>query len=531
MEQLKEQLTKAVKNIAEFWKKIEPKRQKMILAAGGVLLSAAVVLVIYLNMAAARMVALYPVLSTSETAAVSTVLAEMGVPAQINSKGEIMVPAGTEGELLLQLAAKGYPQSAPVYNTFLENSGLTKTESEKQQLAIYQTQENIRASLIQSKGVKNATVLLSIPQNSGYVWDKNSGESSASLTITMEPGQELTPERAMAIKNLVAFSVSPQMDPDNVKVIDAATGIEVLPSVSELDSLTSSARRLEFEAQVQKRMEDNVRRLLTPIYGPGGVTVVASVTLDYDKMLTQQHQIIPGDDGNGVKQYVEEQYTVDGKLPSTSVVGENNNTDTPIYPDAIEENGNETTSINRVTEWENSYIDTQIEKGEAILKEATVSVVVQDSNFDQQKQEDLIEMVSKAVNLGPESISVKNFDPNAGIQDVDTQPGVAIDQRIIIVAAVAGVILIILIILLVVVFKRKRKTKAEAAAQAQIDEAERKKREELEEIERHKRELAENAQAATDSKEAAITQEIQKFAKENPEITASLIRSILKEDE
>ena len=149
---------------------------------------------------------------------------------------------------------------------------------------------------------------------------------------------------------------------------------------------------------------------------------MASVTLDYDKMLTQQHQIIPGDDGNGVKQYVEEQYTVDGKLPSTSVVGENNNTDTPIYPDAIEENGNETTSINRVTEWENSYIDTQIEKGEAILKEATVSVVVQDSNFDQQKQEDLIEMVSKAVNLGPESISVKNFDPNAGIQDVDTQP-------------------------------------------------------------------------------------------------------------
>ena len=51
------------------------------------------------------------------------------------------------------------------------------------------------------------------------------------------------------------------------------------------------------------------------------------------------------------------------------------------------------------------------------------------------------------------------------------------------------------------------------------------------EIEEHKRQLQNEALASANSKENAITEEIRNFAKENPEITAALLRSMLREDQ
>ena len=80
--------------------------------------------------------------------------------------------------------------------------------------------------------------------------------------------------------------------------------------------------RLEFEKQMQKDIEDNVKRLLAPIYGADGVTAVAKVKLDYDKMLTEQKELVPQDDGNGVKTHLDENYSLNGNVPAAGIVGE-----------------------------------------------------------------------------------------------------------------------------------------------------------------------------------------------------------------
>jgi flagellar biosynthesis/type III secretory pathway M-ring protein FliF/YscJ len=71
--------------------------------------------------------------------------------------------------------------------------------------------------------------------------------------------------------------------------------------------------------------------------------------------------------------------------------------------------------------------------------------------------------------------------------------------------------------------------RAKKALEQEEQESDNKIRNLEEEIEQHKKQLLENAQV--NSKENAITNEIRTFANENPEITASLIRSMLKEDE
>ena len=97
-------------------------------------------------------------------------------------------------------------------------------------------------------------------------------------------------------------------------------------------------------------------------------------------------------------------------------------------------------------------------------------------------------------------------------------------------------LIIVLIVVLSILRKRKKKKQQEeeeaAAAAAELAESAVQTQEEIErEIEEHKRMLQNEALANSNQKENAITQEIRDFAKENPEITAALLRSMLKEEE
>ncbi len=525
---MKEQIAKAFKNLKEFWAKLASKTKKLIISAAVLIILASAALAVYLNTTAKQMVALYPKLSTVETAAVCGALTDLGVASRVNSNGIILVPAEQQGQLLVTLAGQGYPQTAPTYDIYLNNTGFTRTESEKKQIYVFSLQDRIQSTLTSITGVKSAIANVAIADNTGYVWDENKGESSASVTITMEDGYEMSPEQAAGIRNLIAFSTQPQMKLENVKLIDAKTGIEITdedPVIGGLDD-----RRLEYENKIKLNIETNIKRLLTPIYGDDGVHVVAWVTLDYDKMITQQHQLVPGDDGNGVKVHLDEQYGISGSAPMEGLVGEENNTDVPTYPNQTGEGGSQVTSYSRNIDWDVSWIDTQIEKGEAVLKDASVSVVINEPDFTAEKEDDIKDMVSKAVNIRKESISVKNYTISRPSDEepvnAQPQPTEGLSPTTLFAIVALGLLLLILVVVVVVVLLRnrakKRKAEEEAASQTIKDT-------QMEEIEKLKQQLRESAQEK--DKESAITNEIREFAKQNPEITAGLIRTMLKEEE
>ena len=101
---MKEQISKAFQNLKEFWSKLASKTKKLIIAAAVLIVIASVALAVYLNSIAKQMVALYPKLSTVETAAVCGALTDLGVASRVNSDGIIMVPAEQQGQLLVTLA-------------------------------------------------------------------------------------------------------------------------------------------------------------------------------------------------------------------------------------------------------------------------------------------------------------------------------------------------------------------------------------------------------------------------------------------
>ena len=157
---------------------------------------------------------------------------------------------------------------------------------------------------------------------------------------------------------------------------------------------------------------------------------------------------------------------------------------------------------------------------------ASVAVIVNDANYNIDVEETLIDLISKAVNITSDNISVTNLNFDDSQQTMGR--GLTARQRLLLILglSILFVILLVVVILLTLQAKKKKKLAEEAAAAetATQDDINR-------EIEEHKRMLQNEALANSNQVESAITQEIRDFAKENPEITASLLRSLLKEEQ
>ncbi|RPF48386.1 flagellar basal-body M-ring protein/flagellar hook-basal body protein fliF [Hydrogenoanaerobacterium saccharovorans] len=527
-----EQVKKGIHTTKEYWAK-QTKKKKIILAgsAAGIILFAIIVAVLF-NLANVPYSVLYPGMSPEESAEVFAALQSRSVPVQRNAEGEVLVPKDQVGNAMLDMAALGYPKTTLPFDIFSNNAGFTTTEFEKKQYLLMNLQDRIERTLKQMNGVKNAVVTLNVPQESTYVWEEEKKKSTGSVSLSLLPGYTMAPEKVSAIKKLVASSV-PQLLPEDVTIIDSETMKEMASSEDSKDSGLLGLERLGFEAEVEKKMEEKVLKVLSLGYGPEDLMVSATVVIDYDRMITENMQYVPETNGDGIKQKVDEKYAMDKNQAAKGVPGEENNTDIPVYVDQDGDGTLDYVDYSKNVDYLVSYIKQQIEKDYAQLKTASIAITVKDSNLTPQKKEALIETASKAANVAPENISVNNFIIDNG--NAVPASGGAINKILQskpfwIAGAVAVLALIITIILLLT---RKKKVKEEETTEQEMPEIEIPKLDVSamqKEVDEHRKALREQAKAFS-SKDNAITDEVREFSQTNPEITAALIRAWLKEGE
>ncbi len=143
------------------------------------------------------------------------------------------------------------------------------------------------------------------------MWDDQGADSTGAVSLTLMPSCELSPEKVGAIKNLIANSV-PRLLPENVTVVNAETMQEMVSD--DVGGLTSyGLGRLDFEAKVEKRLQDKIMNVLTLAYPQGQIRVSATVVIDYDKMITEDLQYEPQDNGQGVVDHYKSGQSVSGQ--------------------------------------------------------------------------------------------------------------------------------------------------------------------------------------------------------------------------
>ena len=288
-----------VQNLKEAWQKVPGKTKKMIavIAAGTIILAAAGLLV--LNMGTKKGYStLFTGMSSEDAQAVVSLLQDEGVDYRYNDKnGSVQVMSDTVDKTRAELLSKGYPKSGFTYDMYRNNAGIMSTEKDKEKYTLYELQDRLGAQIGLFEGVRDAKVTIAEGGTQKYALDDaQQTDASASVVVTMDPGQELTDTKAAAIKNLIARAVK-GMNFTNVSVFDAATMTEVGGEDEAGNTAGTGKDVAELTSQVEKNIAGNVRRVLELMYGQGKVAVSVKGTLNMQKLIQETVQYTTPDTG------------------------------------------------------------------------------------------------------------------------------------------------------------------------------------------------------------------------------------------
>ena len=555
MDKAKETLTKIVTTVKTRWTSLDKKVKIIAISVASVVIVSLIILIVLNSIT--RYEVLYSGASAEETAEVISLLqGELGeTDVKFDANGDILVPANRVETLRAQLSVKGYPKSTFNYNIWDNGVGMFSTESDKRVKEKQQLQENLRATLATYDGVDSAIVILSIPESNDYVISNSREEAGASVVLTLS--HALTANNIKGIYNLVRTAV-PGLKEENITVTDTKgellTTEEVEKKLDDEDEVQLYYRRLEFQKEISKILDDKLGALLKKVFPDYRIGV--DVRLNYDSLVSQVKEYTPSvpEEGNQGGMIQDEKIVSagGGNAEEGGLVGTTVNSDiSPDYPTL------------RIGEGDDFYYETQheihylvneaikqIQKDGYSYDNISASVIVDDDpeNFTQANIDDWEKLIADAIGTStdkvtfiPTNFTLDRTGEGAGDGGVIVQGG---RNTLVFIIIALGVLLIVLLITaLVAAGSSKKRLKARRAAAVAAssngapaavnisydDDDGRRHAGEGSDYDFELQSLSGDDNEA--SRDAMLKKEIRDFSQANPEIVAQLIRTWMKGDE
>jgi len=460
---------------------------------------------------------------------------------RIENNDTILVPESQEATLKAGIMMENYPSSGFGYKTFLDNSSFINSESAQQQLQLYDLQDRLGAVIRNLNGVKEATVNLTPGSNYRYILNEdNLVEASANVTVTMEPGQTLSSKMAASIQALIASSMQ-GLKVDNVVILDEdgnSYSGGATANASDLSDL-----KMSLEARVSNLVRARVLQAVEPYTGPDNVRVSVYCNVDVSRTYVESIEYTSPEEGTNwdslgghglIGEIVWDNGIIRGENGNAGgPVGTTTNSDFYEYvTNETEPNGNEAQiGTSGTVRHENDKTTTQKDNAGGVITDVMVSVSINSTKVGSLDIESLYPQVATAAGISMEMQNEKihilsmpfYVEP---VIDVPGVPDGLLVQDWVIYALIAGLALFLLLLIVILLLRRKsKKKKAKKAAEAAAALA------------------AENA-AVLAAAEAAqqgaqimdihsersmeLRKDVRKFAEENPQIAAQMIKTWLR---
>lgn len=500
---------------------------------------------------------LFTELNTSEMSSILNYMEELGVTDyKVEDSDTILVKADQVNSLKVRLLMEGYPQSGFAY-TYTQSSGILATESERAQAALQDLQDRLSATVSCFDGVREAIVTIDPGDDLNYILDSTRAvDATASVFLTMKDYSTLTTEQAAAIRRLVAHSVS-GLDIDSVTIEDAQ-GNQYSTGDSVSDS-EASALKLQLEQEWENKIRTEVMRVLTPWYGADHVKVAVRCVVDVNQTVEETNEVILPDyaldgstNGAGIIGSRIFNYVVvrDGDTTVGGVVGSETNSEDSNFSEYVEDldkitEGSTEFDISGQIDYNNSTRVKHVVQTAGYLTACTISVSI-DSNVAGE-----VDTQAISVHIARAAGIVGTYNEETGVEYLGDKisvmaqpfyqaPVIELPSGIVLpewfemwMLYAAGGALFLLIVLIIIICllirrhkKKKNKKKTDEEIARNIDEF-----------------LAAAAAAQKPSEDGAdvmslqsersieLRQDIRKFADENPEIAAQLLRGWLRGDD
>ena len=159
--------------------------------------------------------------NNEETSTVISWLGEQGVTDfRMEGTGTILVPQAQAAGLKAKLLQEQYSQNKSSFSGYFERVGALSTQYDRRVAKLESLTEEIRSTIRQFPGVRDASVNINEGEDRGYVLDTNKVvNATATVMLTMEKGKMLDGGQANAIRNYISHSVA-GLKPENVSIED-----------------------------------------------------------------------------------------------------------------------------------------------------------------------------------------------------------------------------------------------------------------------------------------------------------------------
>ena len=552
---MNEKLKKVTTTVKEKWSGFSKMVKVLIISVPIAVVAIIIILAVILNQKDSTV--LYSGLTTEEASEIAGVISGLGVnDVSFTSDGDVIVPEEQADYLRMQLTVQGYPKSSANYDIWNDGVDLWSTDSDKREVQRQQRETRIAATLATLDAVQTATVNLDTGEKKDYVLVDDKSTPTCSIVLRLRDGYELTNAEVRAIFNMVTSSVDGLIN-DNVSLMDTQGREYEWISLEEEENgerdasgTLVAAKRLNFQREMQAAIKADLDEWLTKIYGENGYAINVSAILNYDIMTTNKEEFFPsGDDNTGVTNHelhVEE----GGKLDADgNLVGVTPNADaSPDYP-TLEglEDGQSYYYKKDEIQYDVTNIKTEIIKDGYSIDNLSVAVMLNTNSMTEAEREAIQDLVANAAGTDIENVSVFNTSfalrnnggstVNGDYLDISTRPVDSYRNMLLYIVVGLGALLIILLIVSLFMSRsRKKKIRrrqeqalvAAAAANSSASPEASSMPDMPEEVDFNIASLTEEANK--DSRETILKREIADFSNTNPEIVASIIKNMLRDE-
>ena len=276
-------LGKALGQLGELWGKLGARARASLVAVAAVGAIAAIAVGLY---GSGPKRVLFSGLEPRDAAAVVAALDAAKIPYELGSGGTLVeVPASDVDRARLMLAEQDLPKTGNVgFELFAEQSfGLT----EFAQKVNYR--RALQGELERTIGALDpiASVRVHITQPDRAVFEDEKTPTTASVTVDLRAGRDLSDRQVGAIRHLVASAVE-GLEPGDVTVV---TTDGALLSRGGADEANGAA--LDYESDLERDLETRIARLLERTVGTGGVEVTVAAEVDFSHTDTTEESYDP----------------------------------------------------------------------------------------------------------------------------------------------------------------------------------------------------------------------------------------------
>ena len=267
---------------------------------------------------------LYTNLADKDGGAIVAQLSQMNVPYKYTEGGgAIMVPTDKVHDTRLRLASLGLPKGSVVGFELMEANRFGMTQFQER-LAFQRGLEGELTRSIQAlSSVSSARVHLALPSQNGFFREQQ--KPSASILVSLQPGQSLDRTQLAGIVHLVSSSV-PELLPGAVSVLDD-TGKLLSQSPDSVGG--ADAEQLQYVQRIEQQYSRRILDMLEPIVGRQNVKaqVTAEVDFSQTESTAESHRPNLASDASAVRsqQVVETSGAVPGAALPSGIPGATTN--------------------------------------------------------------------------------------------------------------------------------------------------------------------------------------------------------------